>query len=508
VSAKVLVVGLDAMEVDFVDQFVAEGRMPTFARLADSAAQLSPSTPLDTLPGAIWPELNTGLAGWRTALFFHPRQLHTGEADLRPLTESAVDGEAQYWVRAARAGKRVLAADLPQIVLVPDLPTAVQIREWGVHDRQWSTRSEPPEALREIVDRWGPAPFDLCDNHHHETREGYRSLRDALLEQATVKGDWLNELVAREPWDLVACSFGESHCGGHQLLHLFDTSSPWHEPDTPPDLADALADIYAAIDASVAKVIEAAGPDALVILVASHGMSTYIGGYQLLEEFLARLWPAPIGRRLAAAPSHLPGWARGIAQAVVPAGMRRRRREVSGELHGPLTMSHTKAISVPNNRVGAIRLNVVGREPFGTVHPGAETDATIAEIDAALRELRQPASGELIVDDVRRADELFGPERHADLPDLIVTFRRDLGPLESCESPRVGRIDRPVRHPDLPRSGDHTDHARWWVRGAGLGAGSRPTEVSSVDLAPTVLAALGVEGQSSDGRPLDLASMI
>ena len=502
-----LVVGLDAMEVDFVDQFVAAGRMPTFARLADSTAQLTPSTPLDTLPGAIWPELNTGQAGWRTALFFHPQQLHTGEATLRPLAESAVDAEAQYWVRAARAGKRVLAVDLPQIVLVPDLPTAVQIREWGVHDRQWSTRSEPPEALEEIIERWGPAPFDLCDKHHHETREGYRSLRDALLEQTAMKGDWLSDLVAREPWDLVACSFGESHCSGHQLLHFFDTTSPWHEPDTPPDLRDALADVYAAIDSAVAAVIEAAGPEALVIVVASHGMSTYIGGYQLLDEFLVRLYPAPLGRRLAAAPSRLPAWVRGIAQAVVPAGLRRRRRLVSGELEGPLTMAHTKAISVPNNRIGGIRLNLVGREPFGTVRPGADADAVIAEIDAALRDLRQPGSGELIVTDVKRADELFGPERHADLPDLIVRFRRDLGPLESCESPRVGRIDRPVKHPDLPRTGDHTDHARGWVRGSGLGAGSRPDDVASVDLAPTVLAALGLDSASTDGRALDLASL-
>ncbi len=498
-------VGIDALEVELVDRFVAEGRMPTFARLADTAATVRPVTPLETLPGAIWPELNTGQAGWRTGLFFHPRQIHTGEAGLRPLDEDAVDAESQYWVRAARAGQRVLAVDLPQIVLARDLPTAVQVREWGVHDRQWGTESEPPSTLEEITERWGEPPLDTCDTHHGELTAGYRSLRDSLIEQAREKGEWVSELVARDAWDLVAVAFSEAHCSGHQHFHFFDPESPWHPDDAPPDLVDAIAGVYGALDGAVGSVLEAAGPDATVIVVASHGMSTYIGGYQLLPNVLERLWPPRLAQRALSAPSRLPAPVRAVAQKVVPARWREGRRRRSGEWEGPLALASTKAIAVPNNRVGGIRLNIAGREPNGCLHAGAEVDDTIAAIREALQELRQPSTGEPIVAAVERTDELFPHERHPDLPDLIVRFRQDLGPLEACESPRLGRVEAPVRHPDLPRSGDHTPNARWWIRGPGLAAGPLPVDVEAVDLAPTVLHLLGLEpAVVTDGRAHDL----
>ena len=506
-SARVLVVGVDALEVDLVDRFVAEGRMPTFARLADTAATLAPSTPLDTLPGAIWPELNTGLGGWRTGLYYHPRQLHTGESRVRPVEPSEIDAEAQFWVRAARAGRRVLAVDLPQMVLAPDLPTAVQVREWGVHDQLWGSASEPPTVLQDIERRWGTSPADICDQHG-DSVAGFRGLRDALVQQAATKGEWISELVASEGWDLVACSFGEAHCAGHQLLHHHDPENPWHDPSTPPDLVHALRDVYEALDAAIGSVIAAAGTDAVVITVASHGMQTFIGGYQLLDQVLDRLFPPPLAQRIAGAPSRLPAPVRAVAQRVVPASWRRGRRQVSGEWHSRLEQSHTRAIAVSNNRVGGIRLNLVGREPHGTVAPGEDAEAVVATITEALLELRQPGTGEPVVDRVERTDALFGPERHPDLPDLIVVFRYDLGPLDQCESSRLGRIADPVRYPDLPRSGDHTDHARWWLRGPGVRAGHRTTESAVVDLAPTVLELLGVDaGEPCDGRAHDLATL-
>jgi predicted AlkP superfamily phosphohydrolase/phosphomutase len=164
-----------------------------------------------------------------------------------------------------------------------------------------------------------------------------------------------------------------------------------------------------------------------------------------------------------------------------------------------------------NNRCAAIRVNVRGREPYGCVEPGAEADALVDELRRELLALRQPGTGEPIVDLVATPAELFGPEFHPDLPDLTVGFRTDLGRLEACESPRIGRVDvtlwsrdtRPDGWPvTLGRTGDHTDASRLWICAPGTSAHDGGTG-SVLDVSPTVLTLLAVPQPSTmTGRAL------
>ena len=107
---------------------------------------------------------------------------------------------------------------------------------------------------------------------------------------------------------------------------------------------------------------------------------------------------------------------------------------------------------------------------------------------------------------MQTASEAFGPDHHPDLPDLICVFRTDLGMLEDCASPAIGRVHAPIYHPHAPRSGDHTVNSQLWVSGPGV-AGTQHTGSGNVlDIAPTILAALDVALPAwLDGRPLPLA---
>lgn len=500
--ARVLFVALDAAESTLLPgPLVPDSAM---ARLGNR---------MDTLPGAIWPEIVASRSAGRAPLYFHPWQLRTGESVPRAITTDMVDAECQFPVVAARAGCRVLSMDLPQSAPARGIPGA-HIFEWGTHDRWIGPASEPPELVEAIRRAYGDHPIDSCDGLRGGTATDYERFLRSLLEGIERRTRIVCGLLDRESWDLAAVAFSESHCAGHQLWCFADERHPLHGTDVPERLHGALAEVYAALVAAVGRVVAAAGPDCAVVAVTSHGMGPYIGGYQLLPEVLARLdlglSPSSWARRH----QRMGRRARRVARVVLPSrSLRQRLVHRAESSFARLDRPGVRAVALANNRAGAIRLNLAGREPTGTVAPGAEAEQLLARLRRELGALLDPVSGEPIVDAVRTAAEAFGPDHHPDVPDLLVTFRTDLGPLEECTSPTVGTVRVPFfdplagggteAWPHRTRSGDHTDVSTMWLRAPGLGPERTIDGADVLDLAPTVLSLLGVAVPPwMEGRPL------
>jgi len=498
--ASVVVIGLDAPSATLLERWAEEGFLPTIAHLQKHGGVSHLANSLETLPGAIWPELQTGRSCGKLGLVFHHSQFHTGEGRSQPITPEDVDASNYYWSVASQAGRRVAVIDQPLTVPFRGLK-GVQVFEWGVHDRNFHIASQPPDLINELRKRHGDPPIDSCDLHGG-TRDGYRRLLQSLIEGVKRKTNLILDVMGREEWDLFTCVFGESHCIGHQFWHFHDEGHPAHEADAPQDLRNALRSVYQQIDEGIQAVIDSAGPDARVIVVASHGMGPRLGGPQLLPEVLHRLGLS-VGKplRLRVGPM-VPKWVRKAIKVVCPVSIPERFKLGHDTRYETLGGPHKRAIPVHNNRCGAIRLNLVGREPRGSVQPGAEAEALIAELRRELLALKDPASGELIVKRVITATEAFGPGYHPDVPDLMIVFRTDLGLLEACESDRVGLVRVPLWIFN-PRTGDHTVESRLWAIGPGLPNGVRLPEGNVLGLAPTVLRLLDVNLPDwIDGQPL------
>ena len=511
-SSRVLVIGLDAMEAPIVERGIAAGAYPALAALHDRAVRFTLATPMRSHPGAIWPEINTGRSVGAAGLFFHPSQLRTGDAVPHQVAPEEIDPGDDWWHVAGDAGRRICVVDVPHSVPRPGTH-GVHITDWGNHDRSWAPASDPPSALAEVRATVGDHPIDRCDDVvHGGDAAAYERLLDDLQEgiaRRTQLGTWM---LGREDWDVVQLAFTESHCVGHQCWAFADPSHPVPLPTPSARLRGAIDEIYAAIDGGIASLVAAAGTGATVLVVFSHGMGPYVGGYQLMPEVLVRLGLRPAPLPAAATGSGLPDGVRAVLRRVVPDRLRYQRIARAGTLpHHDLASTRTKATVVLNNRCAGIRLNLRGREPRGRVEPGPEADALLDDLRRELHALRQPGSEEPIVDLVATPEELFGPGTHPDLPDLTVGFRTDLGRIEACESPRVGRVEVPLwsraTRPDgwpveLGRTGDHTDASRLWVCAPGLPArDGGPASV--LDVAPTVLALLDVRAAPTmTGRSL------
>ena len=506
--ARVIFIGLDAADAGLIDAWSDAGRLPNFAALRESSHALEVSNSLETLPGAIWPEIHSGISAGRMPLYFHPRQLRTGEDTVRPIDAEEIDAETFFWVQAARAGHAVAAIDIPQTVIAPGIG-GLQIIDWGTHDQCFPTTSEPASLLDDVRQRFGAYPVYCCDNHSRAAADYERLLCD-LKRAVQIKRDILSHLLAREEWDLFACALSESHCVGHQFWHFSDANHPWHDSDAPESLRNAIRDVYSELDTTVGRLLHEAGPGGHHLVLASHGMGAYYRGPSLLPEFLDRIGVSSTGTsavRREMQPRYL---VRHLPEAFLPAlralsavpAVRGLRRSLGG-LRRPLESTRTRATALENNRCGAIRLNLAGREPHGCVQPGGEAKQVLDDIRGELLLLRDGRDGLPVVDRVVTASEAFGEDHHPDVPDLMVVFRSEGHLFQWVHSPRAGEIHLPPLDPGCPRTGDHNPTTRLWLSDSLVAPANPHRPPSVLDVAPTVLRWLDVGPTTRmDGRSL------
>jgi predicted AlkP superfamily phosphohydrolase/phosphomutase len=501
VSANLLVIGLDAASATLLDRWADTGHLPHFARLRSQASQIRlDAACMETLPGAIWSDIALGEPAHRHGCYYHPGQFFPSEGVSRFVTTEEIGGDRLFWSTASRAGRRCAVVDVPFVPLLPDF-NGVQIRELAVHDLAYGTASEPPGILEEALARHGrPAHYDeACDRS--VGRRGRTALIDTLAKRARSKTAILCDLLDRDAWDLFFAVYGETHCAGHQLFPERMTGD-----DAARDVWEPLRRIYADVDEGIGRLIAKAGPNATVMLLTSHGMGPYLGGPQLIQEVLRRLglsdgyeWPGRRSLRQLAFRARL---SRPLADVFNSHPQRTRSRELIQNLLGasrnPESTSRSRAFAVQNNRIGAIRLNIAGRDAHGLVRPEA-VPALKARICKEFTDLREPVSGERIVKSISDIEDVFPENRSALLPDLLLKFRTDLGLLQRCVSPRVGLVYDPPGRGSMRRFGDHVPQSRLWLRGAR--AIDRKGDI--LDIAPTILQLLGVPAASHmTGRAL------
>ena len=144
-------------------------------------------------------------------------------------------------------------------------------------------------------------------------------------------------------------------------------------------------------------------------------MGLYIGGYQLRpgdpQPPRLRLRLGHGGRRTLAPPARSPASPsphHPVARTAAAPGCGGLAAEAARVARDP-------GDQLPNNRCAAVRLNLAGREPYGSVQPGEEASAILEDIRSELLELEDPR-GERIVLRVQTAEEAFGPDRSPTSP--------------------------------------------------------------------------------------------
>ncbi|MCP3979903.1 MAG: hypothetical protein GY716_11400 [bacterium] len=267
---------------------------------------------------------------------------------------------------------------------------------------------------------------------------------------------------------------------GHLLWRYLDPDHPIYDPAKAARYEEEMLAAYKKMDELVGKARALAGPDALFLVCSDHGFSTFRRGVNynnwLQQEGLLTL-----------------------KQDASQDAANLEKLFDTKDLYGGVDWSKTKAYSLG---LGAIYVNLVGREREGIVLPGPEYEEVRRTIKKGLEELVDDETGEHPVTRVWLREEMYSDFDPNLIPDLRVA--NNAGYRVSWQT-SLGGFGPTVVEDNLdPWSGDHCSLDPTQVRG--IFFSNRPINTTAprmIDLAPTILEALEVEVPPvMDGRSL------
>jgi predicted AlkP superfamily phosphohydrolase/phosphomutase len=510
-----MVVALDAADPALVRALAARGEMPAMARLLREGAAVETLAPMGVFVGANWPTLFTATGPDRHH-FLCWEEIRGGTYDHVETDPNWIRG-TPLWHRLSNAGKRVAVVDVPHTMAEP--VNGVMLVEWGCHDRHLGTKSWPPELAGELVDRhgehYGSMPFRRgqfapCDYRHRDGAERTPDETAALFEDICRgienKRRVSLDLLDRGGWDLFFTVSGESHCVGHQLWHLHEREHPRHDAQLAARIGgDPMHQVYRRLDRLVGQHLERLGPDDTAYVVMAHGMAAHHDGTHLLDQVLNRLeWGIDnprgfgLGTRAAAEAARLvPPALR--TRAFGRAAPLLRRHATTPGLDPVPPREERRWFLTPNNTVvGAVRLNLAGREPAGRIQP-EDRRAVLDWLARRLGELVNLDTGGPVVRRCVVTDDVYRRSYGDAFGDLYVEWERD-APIERVWSPATGTVAVPYEH---WRQGDHVREGLTLAVGPGIRPGARRSVHSVPDLGATIAAAAGAALPDADGRPID-----
>jgi predicted AlkP superfamily phosphohydrolase/phosphomutase len=321
-----------------------------------------------------------------------------------------------------------------------------------------------PAMLKTEVLRLSPHyPFDVREFRTPDKPKLLQQIIDLTEQQFRVA----LHLLKTKPWDY----FHWVNMGTDRIHHGFwrfhDPLHRLHEPGNP--FQHAIRDYYKLLDTFVAQLIQAAGDDVTVLVVSDHGVSRMDGGI-CINEWLWRN-----------------GWL--TLRTPPPEGRITRFEDAD------IDWSRTRAWA-SGGYYGRVFLNIQGREPQGVIAPEAARVAR-DELAVALAAIPDP-DGNPLHTQVFKPFEIYQAVNNI-APDLMVYF----GNLNWRAVGSLGHGAHFTYENDTgPDDANHAQHGMFILHEPGARARGRVDGHQLMDIAPTLLARMGVR------PPLDMQGRV
>jgi predicted AlkP superfamily phosphohydrolase/phosphomutase len=464
-----LLIGLDGATFSVLDPYIEQGVMPFLGGLMERGTSAVLRSIMPPLTPPAWTSLVTGKHPGQHGVFDFFQKEEPGSIYFT-YTSSQNVGSATIWSLASDQDRRITSLNFP--LMFPAPPVEGSVVPGGMMPwRQLRLGCHPPGLFQRLKDLPDFNPREMLDMEMEVKaidgcpEEEYADWVELHIRRERRWGEVLQYLMDDAPADLTAIMFDGVDKLQHLCWRFIDPACrPEHPTDWEQEMIERCERYFRSLDGLIAAAVTRAGPDATVILASDHGFGPtrdvfHVNSWLEREGYLSWADPADAER----------------VRSATDVGFAEMTRHVHA-----IDWSKTLAYAATPSSQG---INIVERLPGSETPMPEDVRARISvDIAAALMELRRPADGERLIEEVWTREQAFVGPFEGLGPDLSMVLV-DGGTISILPSETI------VARRDQVR-GHHRWEGFFLAAGPGIRAGERVEELSIVDVAPLILHSL------------------
>ncbi|MCG3136092.1 MAG: hypothetical protein HMLKMBBP_03908 [Planctomycetes bacterium] len=474
-AKRIVLIGLDAADLDVIGPLMAAGRMPVIADLIARGTSGVLHSTIPPVSAPAWATFLTGVEPGRHGLYAFVVERPGGGTSL---ARSSDIRAPKLWHHCAAQGLRAVVANVPVTYPPEACDGAVVVTGMLTPESPDVVFTHPPALSAEIR--------AAIPGYRIDVDKAMMSERATLFDRmdAITRGhrDLFRHLLRTQPFDVFAGIFTNTD----RAQHCF-----WRSDRALVDRMFEDADRY------VGEVLSAADlSETVVMLMSDHGF----GGARWKLYVNRALEDAGLlaTTRSAAPDPHMAKRRADSFEDFQGGGGAHRQDGVLGKVLAAVGVGGEAVVDWPRTKAflwsldtGGVAVNLKSRYPHGTV-ADADYERVRDEVIAALRALRT-GDGRPVYRTVRRREEAYAGEHAASAPDVVVEPQDDVAfGMDLDAKDAVREHKRP--------EGTHSPRGFFSITGPGIRAGLR-TEAKIADCLPTMLHAIGAAVPAvTDGR--------
>jgi len=515
-AKRVLVIGLDGATFDLIKPWADQGLLPNLSRLMKEGSFGNLRSTIQPTTAPAWSTFMTGVNQAKHGLYDFVRR-RPDSYNLEITNGSYVAAPSVFQI-VSQAGGQVVSINVPYtfpprpvngiMVGGPFVPT---VGPEIVYPREFF------EKLKKIV-----PDYTVLPDYNSRADDPMADYAKKLIRGIEMRETLAMELMASEPWQLFTVVFMATDEVQHTFWECME--APAGSPSA--KYSQVISQIYQRLDQAIGDLLlqlekVAAAQETTVIILSDHGGGPFrlminlnhwlaeagflqfrLEGNNLFKRVRARSIKQVAQAYRRYVPPKMRSTLRGLAGA-------ERFEQAKGAFESALLTdfvdwTDTKAYSLGAG--GNIYINLVDREPQGIVQSGAEYEQLREALIDALLSMRDPETGEAIIEKVIKREELYSGPHLEQAPDLVIQWA-DYGYWGRGQYDVHSPVFENQRHfdfSDQPLTGSHRLEGILIVHGAEIEPNAGLNDAHIIDLAPTILSLLGIKPlEAMDGRLLD-----
>lgn len=487
---RILIIGLDGATFDIIRPMIKAGKLPTIAKLMAEGAWGSLSSTILPITPPAWASFMTGRNPGKHGVFaFYTQSTETYET--RWATGLSIRAKKIWDYLDA---ERICLIDVP-MTFPPQEINGYMISGWPVPSEE-SVFTYPPALHTEIIREVGIYMMDT-DLISSDTKVSLpEMIRYLYMYTEARKNASLYLMEKKGPFDIFCVVFRGTDFVQHGAFKFLDEEYCTKNPDFSKKYKDIIFQFYERMDTIVADLIRSMGEDSITILMSDHG------GGPVKKMFYINRWLQQQGFLSLKSRSSLNGYrvnrkslsdilqrfGASYLNLFLPSSLKKLRvpyiRPYKKHPSFLVNWGRTKAFANLTWPDEIIRINMEGREPLGSVS-GKDYETIRNEIIERLYKVKDPDTGEEIIDKIYKREEIYNGPYLEEAPDIFALTNnmsyRFMSTLE--KGPLFER-------PEDPR-GVHRMDGVFLIKGPDIKAGRVLSGLNIIDIAPTVLYLLG-----------------